>query len=121
MKTRRGSVKLPQIRGRTSPLGLRALGSPTACGRRDARAGRTVRSHRRLRGGPLDPLHLSDRTASYEGFDGPHEPEWGWAVVSVHPDTEKLIEHLACPHESLLMMDPIGREMPPPVPPSEEG
>jgi hypothetical protein len=55
---------------------------------------------------------LEDSHASYEGF--PPEPEqlW-WRLFLIDPESEEPGEALRAFHESLLSMDPSGREMRP--------
>ena len=57
--------------------------------------------------------HLEDPNASYEGFDDSEQTRIQWELYKINAETEEPIERLTGLHESLLMMDPSGREMAP--------
>jgi hypothetical protein len=56
--------------------------------------------------------HLGDPNASYEGFP-PEGEELRWQLYLIDPESEQPREPLLGLHESLLSMDPSGREMRP--------
>src|SRR5262249_53221424 len=56
--------------------------------------------------------HLDDPNASYEGFP-PEDKRLRWRLYLIDPESEETREPLLGLHESLLMMDPTGREMRP--------
>jgi hypothetical protein len=56
--------------------------------------------------------HLEDPTASYEGFP-PEAEKLEWQLYLIDPESGKPQEPLLGLHESLLSMDPSGREMRP--------
>ena len=56
--------------------------------------------------------HLDDPSASYENFEDV-APELFWSLFLVDNETEAPAARLTCLYESLLSMDPSGREMRP--------
>lgn len=60
--------------------------------------------------------HLDDPIASYEGFPDVGDEQLAWTLFLVDPDNEELpISPLNMLFESLLTMDPSGREMRPEI------